>query len=123
LGSIAPLGIGLAMLSLVTVLVILSAGSLFLTERRLTTVAESTALSVIARSQGQLNSALNIYAAEFLSQHPLTGLSKVELIEAVSPEGKTVRVRICSIWQPLFISYIFSETGRVCSEGLARVGR
>ncbi len=43
-GSMALFGIGLAVLSLVTVLIVLASGSVYLTERRLTTVAEATAL-------------------------------------------------------------------------------
>ena len=39
-GSMAPLRIGLSLLSLMTTLVILAAGSLYLSERRLTSVAE-----------------------------------------------------------------------------------
>jgi hypothetical protein len=53
-GSLAPLGIGLAMLSLTLVLAILAAGSLYLTERRLTTVAESTAIAVLIDAKGNL---------------------------------------------------------------------
>jgi len=122
-GSLAPLGIGLALLSLTTVLVILSAGSLFLSERRLTTVAESTALHVLAKSGARLGSGLSTYATDFLKSHPLEGLNKVQLVQAISPDGKTVRIRLCSSWDPLFVGYIFSETGRVCSEALARLGR
>ncbi|MFM7013577.1 MAG: pilus assembly protein TadG-related protein [Actinomycetota bacterium] len=116
-GSIAPLGIGLAALSLGVVLTTLSAGSLYLTDRRLTSVAESAALSVLSE-QGDLEN----LARDFLNQHPLSGLHNVELVEASKLDGKTVRVRLCASAVPL-IGYVFSETGRVCSEGLARRGR
>lgn len=121
IGSLAPLGIGLASLSLAAVLAIVSAGSLYLTERRLTSVAEATALSVLASSP-QLNN-LQDSAESFLSKHPLTGLTAVRLIEASSRDSKTVLVRLCSSWLPIIPSYMFSETGTVCSEGLARRGR
>lgn len=121
-GSMAPLGIGLSLLSLMTSLVILAAGSLYLSERRLTSVAESTALYALAKSDVISNQSLSRYAGEFLEMHPLKGLQQVSLIEASSKDGFTVRVRLCSLWRPLFDSYIFSDVGMICSEGLARRG-
>lgn len=122
-GSMAPLGIGLSLLSLVTTLVILGAGSLYLSERRLTSVAESTALYALAKSDVISNQSLPRYAGEFLEMHPLKGLDQVSLIEASSRDGLTVRVRLCSLWRPIFDSYIFSDVGMICSEGLARRGK
>lgn len=122
-GSMAPLGIGLSLLSLMTTLVILASGSLYLSERRLTSVAESTALFALAKSDVVSNQSLPRYAGEFLEMHPLKGLKQVSLIEASSNDGVTVRVRLCSLWRPLFDSYIFSDVGMICSEGLARRGK
>jgi hypothetical protein len=122
-GSMAPLGIGLSLLSLLTTLVILAAGSLYLSERRLISVSESTALYALAKSDVISNQRLPEYAAEFLGMHPLKGLQQVSLIEASSSDGFTVRVRLCSLWRPLFNFYIFSDVGMICSEGLARRGR
>ena len=122
-GSMAPLGIGLSLLSLMTTLVILASGSLYLSERRLTSVAESTALYALAKSDLISNQSLPRYAGEFLEMHPLKGLHQVSLIEASSRDGYTVRVRLCSIWRPLFDNYIFSDVGMICSEGFARRGK
>ena len=122
-GSLAPLGIGLALLSLSTVLAVIASGSLYLTERRLTGVAESTALSVLIEAKGDLSQNLLSIARIHLSQHPLRGLQQVSLVEASSSDLKTVKIRLCSVWQPIFETYIFSEIGMVCSEGLARRGR
>jgi hypothetical protein len=122
-GSMAPLGIGLSLLSLMTTLVILASGSLYLSERRLTSVAESTALYALAKSDLISNQSLPRYAGEFLEIHPLKGLQQVSLIEASSRDGYTVRVRLCSLWRPLFDSYMFSDVGMICSEGLARRGK
>lgn len=122
-GSLAPLGIGLATLSLTTVVAIVAAGSLYLTERRLTGVAEATALSVLIEVDGNLAQNLSVLAGRYLSNAPLQGLHQVTLVEASSADLRTVRVRLCSVWRPIFESYIFSEIGRVCSEGLARRGR
>jgi hypothetical protein len=122
-GSMAPLGIGLSLLSLMTTLVILAAGSVYLSERRLTSVAESTALYVLSQSDVLASQSLPRFAGEFLELHPLNGLHQVSLIEASSQDGLTVRVRLCSLWRPIFEVYIFSEVGMICSEGLARRGR
>ena len=122
-GSLAPLGIGIAMLSLTTVLAVLASASLYLTERRLTTVAESTAISVLIDAKGNLSQSLSPFARRWLEQQPLCGLDQVELIEVSSIDQRTVRVRLCSSSKELFVNYIFSEIGRVCSEALARRGR
>ena len=123
LGSMAPLGIGLSLLSLMTTLVILAAGSLYLSERRLTSVAESTALYALSKSEVLPNQLLPRFAGEFLDLHPLQGLNQVSLIEASSQDGYTVRVKLCSLWRPIFEVYLFAEAGMICSEGLARRGR
>jgi hypothetical protein len=122
-GSLAPLGIGLAMLSLAAVLAILASGSLFLTERRLTTVAESTAIAVLIDARGNLLQPLAPIAFTWLEQQPLEGLDKVQLMEVSSIDQRTVKVRLCSYSMPLFVNYMFSEIGRVCSEASARRGR
>ena len=122
-GSLAPLGIGLAMLSLTLVLAILAAGSLYLTERRLTTVAESTAIAVLIDVQGNLAQPLAPIASKWLGSQPLRGLFQVELVEVSSIDQRSVRVRLCSNSKPIFENYMFSEIGRVCSEALARRGR
>jgi hypothetical protein len=122
-GSLAPLGIGLAMLSLTLVLAILAAGSLYLTERRLTTVAESTAIAVLIDAKGNLAQPLEPMASRWLAKQPLRGLFQVELVEVTSKDQRSVRVRLCSSSRPLFENYMFSEIGRVCSEALARRGK
>ena len=122
-GSLAPLGIGLAMLSLTLVLAILAAGSLYLTERRLTTVAESTAIAVLIDAKGNLAQPLAPMASWWLAKQPLRGLFQVELVEVTSKDQRSVRVRLCSSSRPLFENYMFSEIGRVCSEALARRGK
>jgi hypothetical protein len=111
------------MLSLTTVLAVLASASLYVTERRLTTVAESTAISVLIDAKGNLSQSLSPLARRWLEQQPLRGLDQVELIEVSSVDQRTVRVRLCSSSKELFVNYIFSEIGRVCSEALARRGR
>jgi hypothetical protein len=122
-GSLAPLGIGIAMLSLTAVLSVLASGSLYLTERRLTTVAESTAIAVLIDAKGNLAQALGPFARSWLEQQPLRGLYQVELVDVSSVDQRTVRVRLCSSSKAPFVNYMFSEIGRVCSEALARRGK
>lgn len=120
-GSLAPLGIGLSSLALLLVVATISASSLYLTDRRLTSVAEATALA--SYDQRLTPQALRQSAEQFLNQHQLFGLHEVEIIEIGSPDGRTVKVRLCSKWNAPIVGYAFSDTGRVCSEGLARRGR
>lgn len=122
-GSLAPLGIGLAMISLALVLSTLSAGSLYLTERRLTTAAESTAIAVLIDARGNLAQPLSPMASRWLATQPLRGLHQVQLMEVSSVDQRSVRVRLCSSSRPIFENYMFSEIGKVCSEALARRGK
>ena len=122
-GSLAPLGIGLAMISLALVLSTLSAGSLYLTERRLTTAAESTAVAVLIDARGNLAQPLSPMASRWLATQPLRGLHQVQLMEVSSVDQRSVRVRLCSSSRPIFENYMFSEIGKVCSEALARRGK
>lgn len=122
-GSLAPLGIGLAMISLSLVLAILTAGSLYLTERRLTTVAEATAIAVLIDARGNLAQPLSPMASRWLATQPLWGLHQVQLIEVSSVDQRSVRVRLCSSSRPIFENYMFSDIGKVCSEALARRGK
>jgi len=122
-GSLAPLGIGLAMISLSLVLAILTAGSLYLTERRLTTVAESTAIAVLIDARGNLAQPLSPMASRWLATQPLRGLHQVQLLEVSSVDQRSVRVRLCSSSRPIFENYMFSDIGKVCSEALARRGK
>ena len=122
-GSLAPLGIGLAMISLSLVLAILTAGSLYLTERRLTTVAEATAIAVLIDARGNLAQPLSPMASRWLATQPLRGLHQVQLMEVSSVDQRSVRVRLCSSSRPIFENYMFSDIGKVCSEALARRGK
>ena len=123
LGSLAPLGIGLATLSLSVVLLVLASGSLYITERRLTTAAEATAIAVLFDANGNLAQPLTPMALKWLEKQSFRGLHKVELAEVDSEDERTVLVRLCSSSMPIFANYMFSEIGKVCSEALARRGR
>lgn len=122
-GSIAPLGIGLASLTLATVLAVASASSAYLTDRRLTAIAESTAYAVLLASEQNQTLWLEYFAKEFLDSHPQKGVNQLSLESVSVSDGATVRVRLCSKFEPFVINYVFSDVGTICSEGLARRGR
>jgi hypothetical protein len=80
-------------------------------------------LAVLVEAKQNLNQPLEPIANAYLAQYPIKGLEQVELVSVTSGDQRTVRVRMCSLWRPIFPSYMFSDIGRVCSEGLARRGR
>jgi hypothetical protein len=122
-GSIAPLGIGLAMLSLFTVLVTASAGTLFLTQKRLTTLAEATALALATDNQIVIEGSLLAQAEEFIAAVPESHLNKIQILNVSMQDALTFRVLLCVEWSNPLLSYSISDTGKVCSEGLARRGK
>lgn len=110
-GSMAPLGIGLGLLSLLTVLVVLAAGSLFVFQKRLTNFSESAVLYVASGAGTAKDFALSVWqlTAENLSV-------KDELLS----DGRTYRVTSCADWlNPLPIS-ILPISFSVCSHAQAR---
>jgi hypothetical protein len=122
-GSIAPLGLGLATLSLFLVLVLVSASGLLLEERRLTSIAESTALAIYRDSGLENPNQLESLAVSHLGSIAYWRNEPIEVVEATSPDGLTVRVRLCSNTKIILPIQLLSEYGKVCAEGLARAGR
>lgn len=110
-GSIAPLGIGLALLSLATVLVFVSANSLFVLQRRLTTLAEATALSVATTSGS---------ASDFLTEAGVSGFHNLKIASESSQDGITAEVKLCSTWQPPFRVLNLIGGQVICGFGAAR---
>lgn len=108
-GSMAPLMVGLAAISLAVILIIAALGSAFVFQRRLVTIAEAKALSAI------------IDGPEIVSQVPLSNES------ISSPDGQTVEVRVCAMWQPPFrFGKLLDFANRdqlICASGLSRLGK
>ena len=112
-GSIAPLGIGLFLFSLVFSLTSVSAVSMFIFQKRLTTLAESTALFV-AGGNGE--------AADFLK---LTGQHKFESLQLatnISADQATVIAKACSIWRAPVVTVGDFAKINICAQAAARVG-
>lgn len=112
-GSIAPLAIGLAMLSLATILVAASVSSAFVLERRLTTLAEFAALS------GAEN---GLSAVDFLAQANPSGYRDLTVAKDDVLDGKTTEVVICASWLPPLPSIITLGSRMICAQGAARAG-
>ena len=108
-GSIAPLGIGLFLFSMVLLLVISSATSLFVFQKRLTNIAESAALFV-----AQTNEPANEYLR-------LAGNAKsIKISNRTLADGVTVEVIACEIWSPMFQIFRDIAGRQVCAHAAAR---
>jgi hypothetical protein len=112
-GSIAPLALGLAALSLATILVTTCATSLYTLERRLTTLAEFAALSGAEHETS---------ASEFLEQAGPVGFIDLGVQSDVLDDGLTTEVVLCSTWIAPLPSLIPLPQRRVCGKGAARAG-
>jgi hypothetical protein len=111
-GSIAPLAIGLALLSLAAILTTVAASSLFLHQKRLLSLAESTALFAVATSEP---------AQTFLSQVTDPKLGPVTVAKEQVIDGQTVEVRLCSQWVSPFALVGLPLTQIVCAEARSRL--
>lgn len=113
-GSIAPLAIGLLLMSLATVGVVVSASSLFIEHRRLQTLAESAAVAGASRSMA---------VSEFLANIPVkyaNSFSNLRVSKEQRLDGATVEVQLCADWlNPVVIAFTSSKD-IVCAEAKAR---
>lgn len=112
-GSIAPIGIGLAILSLSAVLTLAATSSIFLMQRRLTTLAEFAALSGVRYS---------LSAATFLRESGVNGLSDLRVGSDTVSDGFTRQVTICSTWQAPVPAFFRLLPREICGSGAARAG-
>ena len=112
-GSSAPLGIGLALISLATILVFASASSVFLLQRRLTSLAEYAALS---------NATYHLPAADFIRETGGLGIKGLRVAAENVVDGLTVEVTICSTWQASLPKLVELPKIEVCGRGAARAG-
>ena len=111
-GSTAPLAIGLALLSLAVILTTVVASSLFLFQKRLLTLAESTAL--FAASTGEP-------AQVFLSQLRGTKTGNVTVVKDQMTDGRTAEVRLCSQWVSPLATIGLPIAQIVCAEAQSRL--
>lgn len=113
-GSIAPLAIGLLLMSLATVGVVVSASSLFIEHRRLQTLAESAAVAGASRSMA---------VSEFLANIPVkyaNSFNNLRVSKEQRLDGKTVEVQLCADWLNPVATVFTSSKDIVCAEAKAR---
>jgi hypothetical protein len=112
-GSVAPLAIGLAVLSLATILLVASVSSVFVLERRLTTLAEFAALS---------GAESGMSAVTFLEEANPQGFSDLTVAKDEISDGKTSEVVICASWSAPVPIIVKLGSRVVCGQGAARAG-
>jgi hypothetical protein len=132
-GSILPLTIFFGMLSLVLILLVVAATSLYLERKRLFTLADGAALagaeaftldSVMldgSTPTASLDSAdVHAAASEFLAENPVSAFDHLELVEADSVDGASATVRVAAIWHPPVVSLLVPDGIRLEARSVAR---
>ena len=112
-GSIAPLGIGLFLFSLIFSLTTVSATSMFIFQKRLTNVAESVALYV-ASGNGE--------SADFLSSVGALNFDDLRVSTSPAADEVTTVVKACAKWRAPIVTIGEFSGMRICSTGSARSG-
>ena len=112
-GSIAPLAIGLGLVSLATILATSCATSFFLLERRLTTLAEFSALAGV--EQGMT-------VVDFVNEGQPAGFRSLVVESDELTDGVTREVVICATWIPPVSGLIQLPSRQLCAKGEARAG-
>jgi hypothetical protein len=112
-GSVAPLGIGLALLSLSAILAFTAASSIFLLQRRLITLSEFASLS---------GARYGLSAEVFLRESGPSGMKGLRVEADQVLDGVTRQVTICSRWQSPFPGFTKFLQPEICGSGAARAG-
>jgi hypothetical protein len=112
-GSIAPLGIGLAALSLASILIFSSLSSMFLLQRRLTTLAEFAALS---------GARYGLSAQDFLVESRVDAMPGLRITSDSVVDEVTRQVTICAMWRTPLPTNIKLPDVEICGTGAARAG-
>ncbi len=113
-GSVAPLAIGLLLISFATLAVTASAGSLFLEHRRLQTLAESAAV-VSASSASSVQQFLVHLPSRYSASFKNLEISSEQVLD-----GSTIEVRLCADWQNPITSPFAQASAVICAEAKAR---
>lgn len=112
-GSMAPLGIGLFLVSLSFMLTIVSAGSLFIFQKRLTNYAEMAALYVASGDVSVEDYQRTVGDEKFKA---------LQLDQTILLDGLTVRVDACAQWNAPTRPAALLQDIRICSHASARSG-
>ncbi|MCU1584656.1 MAG: hypothetical protein JWM49_1212 [Microbacteriaceae bacterium] len=132
-GSILPLTIFYGFLSLVLILLVVSASSLYLERKRLFTLADGAALAgaeafelrqVTMTPDGPratLESA-DVAAAvrDYLETAPVDGFDQLSVERAESPDGTSAAVRLSAYWSPPLLTVLVPDGIRLDVSAVAR---
>jgi len=133
-GSTLPLIIFYGFLSLVLVLLVVAATSLYLERKRLFTAADGAALvgaesfdldDVELTAEGTLRPELKskVVAAavsDYLDENPVGEFEKLRVERAVSEDGLSATVELSAYWRPPIVSLLVPEGFRIEVQAVAR---
>ena len=111
-GSIAPLGIGFAAISLTLVFVILASSSLYIFQKRLKNYSEGVALYVAATGDSAQSYLLRVGAEEFIDFKVQTSLLS---------DDQTVQATSCARWDFPISIWISNGSRQICAQAAARL--
>jgi hypothetical protein len=111
-GSIAPLGIGLAIFSLTLIFVILASSSLFIFQKRLKNYSEGIALYVAETGES---------AQAYLDRVGAQNFQNLKVSSRFHPDGLTVQANSCARWTFPVPTLITSGSGEICAQASARL--
>ena len=112
-GSLTPLGLGMIIFTTLMLLSIITASSLFIFQKRLTTFAESAVLFVA-------NSGADV--SGFVALFDSGRFKDLKIHQSLAPDNLTVQVEACALWKPLFLSSGEIAEFEICSHAAARSG-
>ena len=133
-GSTLPLIIFYGFFSLVLVLLVVAATSLYLERKRLFTAADGAALvgaesfdldDVELTAEGTLRPELkskDVAAAvsDYLDENPVGEFEKLRVERAVSEDGLSATVELSAYWRPPIVSLLVPEGFRIEVQAVAR---
>jgi len=133
-GSTLPLIIFYGFLSLVLVLLVVAATSLYLERKRLFTAADGAALvgaeafdlgDVELTSQGVLRPTLKSddvakAVGDYLEGNPVGDFEQLAVERAVTEDGRSATVQLSAYWRPPLLSLLVPEGIRIDVEAVAR---
>jgi uncharacterized membrane protein len=132
-GSILPLTIFYAVLSLLLVLLVVSATSLYLERKRLFTLADGAALvgaeaydlADVAAGPGGTRADLESgrvasAVAEYIDENPTGRFEQLAVERAGSDDGRSATVSLSSYWRPPLVSLLVPSGIRIEVTAVAR---
>lgn len=112
-GSIAPLGVGLVIFTTALMLAVSNATSMFIFQKRLTTLAEAAAVFALTH---------HVPASSFMQQIGTSKFSGLKVSDSFLADGKTLQAVACALWQSPMLTIGSIGQIEICSHATARTG-